>query len=685
MLQLFVMFLLVAGVAGVVNDSAPQVPRQASLLPGGGLDAIACIERRRPAIGVSIFPTANSVTNLRGVATRTMFPGYLSAATQSANSRPAVAHHLGKIPFVEVVWHYLYLLIAAFVLLLLLAGSIAYVLRLNRRLEQSKRSLQNEISKRRQDEQALRQSEGVLHTLHDLNSLHTLPLEGKIQALLSLGCNQFGMPVGILSKAVGDQYEVKEIVAPDDRIVQGKIFPISQTYCSKTLQDEGPVCFEHAAVSEWANHPAYRTHRLEAYFGIRIDVDGGVYGTLNFVSPEPRRRPFTDGDKEILKHMAQWIATEIQRQRAEAHIRKLSGALEHSADVVVIVSSTGIIEYVNPAFERITGYSREEAIGHSPDLLRSGLHGVEFYQRLWQTIQRGESFHDTFINRRKDGVLYYEEKTITPLKDAHGKVLHFVSTGKDVTQRRLAEEKARVHQAELAHVCRVSAMGEMAAAIAHELNQPLAAIVNYAQGGLHRLRAGDARLAELQYAFEHIAALGSQSGEIIRRTRGFLRKGEPQRTRAQINDIVLESIELANLEARQKDVTLRLKLASELPPVSADVIQIEQVVLNLVHNAIEAIDAASTPQREVTIQTTRGPANGVDVAVCDTGPGLPAGDTESIFDAFFTTKPDGMGMGLCISRSIIESYGEQLRAATNPEGGATFHFSLPALDEENVS
>jgi PAS domain S-box-containing protein len=380
--------------------------------------------------------------------------------------------------------------------------------------------------------------------------------------------------------------------------------------------------------------------------------------------------------------MAQWVGTEIQRQRAEAHIRKLSGALEHSADVVVIVSSKGIIEYVNPAFERITGFTREEAIGKSPGLLRSGLHGVEFYQRLWQTIRRGESFHDTFINRRKDGGLYYEEKTITPLKDANGKVLHFVSTGKDVTQRRLAEEKARVHQAELAHVCRVSAMGEMAAAIAHELNQPLAAIVNYAQGGLHRLRAGDARLPELQYALEHIASLGSQSGEIIRRTRGFLRKGEPQRTRADINDIVLESVELANLEARQKDVTLRLKLASELPPVSADVIQIEQVVLNLVHNAIEAIDAACMPRREVTIQTMRSLASSIDVMVCDTGPGLPANGAELIFDAFFTTKPDGMGMGLCISRSIIETYGEQLRAVSNPEGGATFHFSLPALEEE---
>lgn len=675
--QSLVMLLLLAGVSGVITDSATQVPREA-WGPPGGPDATACIEPPRPAIGLFTFPTACSVAHLRFPAAHVISPGYMPAATPSGYARRSVARYLGRIPFVEAVRHHVYWVTAALVLLLLLAGSTAYVLWHNRRLKKSRRSLESEISERRQAEQ-------TLHALHDLNSLFTLPFEGKIQALLALGCKQFGMPVGILSRVEGDRHEVVEIVTPGDTIGKGMVFPVSQSYCCRTLREEEPVGFENAAASEWATDPACRAHKLEAYFGIRIEVDGVVYGTLNYLSPEPRRQAFNEGDKEILKLMAQWVVTEIQRQRAEAHIRKLSGALEHSADVVAIVNCKGIVEYVNPAFEHITGYTREEAIGSNMNLLRSGQHGMEFYQRMWQTILQGESFRDTFINRRKDGALYYEEKTITPLKDARGNVLHYISTGKDVTQRRLAEEKARHHQAELAHVCRVSAVGEMAAAIAHELNQPLAAIVNYAQGGLHRLRTGDAGLAELQYALEHIAVLGSQSGEIIRRTRGFLRKGDPQRTRADINGIVQDSVELANLEARQKAVTLRLKLASELPPVSADVIQIEQVVLNLVHNAIQAIDAACTPQREVTIRTARSPSSGVDVMVSDTGPGLPVGDAERVFEPFFTTKPDGMGMGLCISRSIIETYGEQLRAMTNPEGGATFYFSLPAIEEVSVS
>jgi PAS domain S-box-containing protein len=576
-------------------------------------------------------------------------------------------------------------LLAGFAFMLLLAGATAYTVKLNFRLKASKDSLETEIIERKHAEQQLRRSAQTLRALHDITSMHDLSSADRIRALLTFGCKQFGLPVGMLSRVQSDRYEVVEVVAPDASIARGSIFPLGHTYCCNTLQSDEPLSFEHAAESKWQTHPAYDQRRLEAYLGIRVEVDGAVYGTLNFVSREPRTVMFTPSDRETLKLMALWVGSELERQYAEAEMRKLSGALAQTADAVTIVSLVGLIEYVNPAFEQITGYRRDEVIGRTPALLKSGRHGAEFYEKLWQTILNGQVFHATFTNQRKDGSLYYEEKSITPLKDAAGQVTCFVTTGKDVTRRMLAEERARHRQAEIAHVCRVSAMGEMATALAHELNQPLAAIVNYAQGSLHRLRAGDAKWGELQFALEHIAALGNQSGEIVRRTRGFLRKGDAQRTRADINGIVQDSVELANLMARQKAVTLRLKLANELPPVSADVIQIEQVVLNLVHNAIEAIDAARTPQREVTIQTARSPSNGVDVMVSDSGPGLPTGDFESIFEPFFTTKLGGMGMGLSISRSIIETYGEQLRAAANPEGGTTFYFSLPAAEEVNAS
>jgi len=585
-----------------------------------------------------------------------------------------------KVTVADIVHQYRGWVIAGIFFLLLLVGFAAYMSRLSYRLRLSKHFLESEIVERERAEQALRRSESTLRDLHDITATHVLPFAGKAQALLALGCEQFGMPVGILSRVEGENYEIVEVVPADGPIPKGCVFPLGQTYCCLTLQSSEPVSFEHAAASEWRTHPAYLQHKLEAYLGIRVQVEGEVYGTLNFVSTEPRAVVFTNSDREILKLMAQWTGHEIERNRAHAQMQKLSSALKQTADAVMIVNREGLIEYVNPAFEKITGYAVEEVFGKSPRILRSGRHGDEFYRRVWKTILQGEAFHDTFINRRKDGLLYYEEKTITPLKDEQGIVTHFVSTGKDVTERKLAEERTQQHRERIAHVGRITAMGEMTTTLAHELNQPLAAIVNYAQGCIHRLRNGAVNVDELLTALGHIASEGNRSGEIIRRLRDFLRKGKSLRVRADINHIVREAVELANLEARQKNIALQLELSDGMPLVLADAVQIEQVVLNLVHNAIEAIDEAQSQRREVIVQTSPDPRNGIEVTVRDTGPGLPLEDTNRLFEAFFTTKANGMGMGLSISRSIIEAHGDQLRATTNPGGGAIFHFALPVVE-----
>ena len=574
-----------------------------------------------------------------------------------------------KITVADVIHEYWSWLLVGMVFLILLGVFGMYTLRMNQRLRLSK--------------EALRRSESALRALHGITSQHHQSFEDKILALLALGCKQFRMPIGILSHVEGENYEIVEGEPPDGPVAKGSVFPIGDTYCVKTLQSAEPIGFEHAAQSEWSTHPAYDKCKLEAYLGIRVQVAGAVYGTLNFVSAEPRGVLFTNNDKEILKLMAQWLGSEIERQRAEAHSHKLSSALEQTADSVVITNRDGVLEYVNSAFQQITGYSREEICGKTTGILKSGKHSTPFYRQLWQTILQGETYHETIINRRKNGSLYYEEKTITPLKDACGGIVNFVATGKDITKRRLAEEHLREQQAQLAHACRVSAMGEMSTALAHELNQPLTTILNYAQGCLLRLHAGEVSRIDLLTALEHIAAQGRLSGEIIRRLRDFLRTGKSSlRTRADINDIVREAVDMAGLEVRRKEITLRLELSNDVPPVLVDTIQIEQVLLNLVHNAIEAIDVAQWPRRVVVIRTSRDPRNGVEVSVQDTGPGLPEGKGESIFEAFFTTKPGGMGMGLCISRSIIETHGHQLQAIHNPDGGAIFRFMLPAVEEE---
>ena len=384
-----------------------------------------------------------------------------------------------------------------------------------------------------------------------------------------------------------------------------------------------------------------------------------------------------------LKHSKRELEREVnERRRVQGELMKLSSALEQTADTVIITNRAGIIEYVNPAFEAVTGYSAREAIGRRPRFLKSGEHDDGFFQDMWRTILAGEVFHDLFINRRKDGSLVYEEKTITPLKNSDGEIVNFIATGKDVTEKRLAEQNSRQHQDYLAHVSRVSMMGEMASSIAHELNQPLAAIANYAQGCVRRLSSNDYRVGEIIAALQNISQQSKRSGEIIRRLRSFVAKGEPKRTRADINEIVQNAASLAYFEARKKGIILRLNLGENLPPVHADVIQIEQVILNLVRNAIEAMAKNLWNKRELRIHTWSLDNRTVEVAVWDTGHGLLPEDQKRVFDAFFTTKRDGMGMGLSISRSIIEAHGGSLTATNNQDQGATFKFSLPVLQEE---
>ena len=231
---------------------------------------------------------------------------------------------------------------------------------------------------------------------------------------------------------------------------------------------------------------------------------------------------------------------------------------------------------------------------------------------------------------------------------------------------------------------RVSTMGEMAAELAHELNQPLGAIVNFANGTLVRLRARGVD-PEIERAVAQIAAEGMRAGEIIRGIRDFVRQGAARREAADVNHLVRQAAHLLEAEARGHGIPLRLALDPALPAVEVDRIQVEQVVLNLVRNAIDAIVCARRGDDEVLVRTYRNDAGTIEVAVRDTGIGLPAENAARIFDAFFTTKRGGLGMGLSISRSIVEAHGGRLWAAGNRDRGMTFTFTLPLIDRRRVA
>lgn len=249
-----------------------------------------------------------------------------------------------------------------------------------------------------------------------------------------------------------------------------------------------------------------------------------------------------------------------------------------------------------------------------------------------------------------------------------------------VTERTLALEQAHAslnqHQAELAHALRLHTVGEMAAALAHEINQPLCAITNYAQGSVQRLRAGPVDPTTLRTAFEEIAREGLRAGDIIRGLRNLVQRETAVSDGVDVNALAADATRLLEPQARVHGVTLRLEPATMLPVLQADGTQVEQVMVNLMLNGIQAAAAASTGSREVVV-TTSVQDGAIEVAVRDTGRGFEPDQEERIFTPFFTTKTQGLGLGLAISRSIVECHGGRLWATSHPDVGATFRFSLP--------
>jgi C4-dicarboxylate-specific signal transduction histidine kinase len=250
----------------------------------------------------------------------------------------------------------------------------------------------------------------------------------------------------------------------------------------------------------------------------------------------------------------------------------------------------------------------------------------------------------------------------------------------EVAERKRAEDEARRHRNELAHFGRVSMIGEMATSLAHELNQPLTVISGCAQFCINSLRGRKRKPGQLLDAMEQTAEQANRANEVIRRVRGFVQKEEPERQLIDINEVIRGLADLLRTDAREHEAELRLELAEPMPLVTADPIQVQQVILNLAHNGIEAMDDCGPVSRYLSIHTS-GQSNGVvEVAVRDRGAGIPSDSLDHIFDPFFTTKPQGLGMGLSISRTIVEAHGGRLWATSDVSDGTAFHFTLPLTE-----
>jgi PAS domain S-box-containing protein len=517
----------------------------------------------------------------------------------------------------------------------------------------------------------------VLRSFHEISSDLELSLEEKLHRLLKLGCEQFGLPIAILSRVDGECFHIQDAVGDHSAYAVGSNKALDRTYCSTTVFTNEPVAFEHAGLTKWRNHPSYSESGMEAYIGVRVMVDGGLYGTLCFASPAPRSASFSSADLEVLKLMSQWVGNELQRERSEAHMRKLSSALEQAADTVMITDHDRRIEYVNPAFESLTGYSKADVIGHKTYFLRSGVHDEVFYQNLWQVIGNGGVYRGVLVNRKKDGSIFHEQKTISPLKDPQGRITHFIATGHDITDLVKAEELDRQHKADLAHVGRLSILGEMTSGLAHELNQPLCAITTYAQTCLRIIQAGDCKPDDVRYGLEQVVKQAELGGAIFQRLRNFARKGDLRAQRVDLREVIQESASFVRAELQQNQIKLTLDISRQLPAVMADPIQIEQVLLNLIRNSMDAVSQVEAGKRRINIKATRHARHSVKICLSDNGCGCPREVADRLFEPFFTTKATGLGIGLGISQSIIDAHGGRLWLAEKATQGATFCFVLP--------
>jgi PAS domain S-box-containing protein len=333
----------------------------------------------------------------------------------------------------------------------------------------------------------------------------------------------------------------------------------------------------------------------------------------------------------------------------------------------------------NRAWLEFTGRKREQELG---DGWRQGHHpdDVErFGKTSREAIDSRRPFTVEYRLRRADGAYRSIVVNGAPRLGADGGYLGYVGSAVDVTDMKQSEEALARGREDLAHAQRVATLGEMVATLAHEMNQPLAAILSNAQAAQRLLQAARLKRDIFAEGLQDIASDARRAGEIIRRLRALSRKEQAERRPVNLNEAIEDVTGLLRKDLEWKGVSLQLQLSGRLPPVLGDEVQLQQVVLNVVLNACEAMIGESKGPRELRIETSRDEAGQVVVSFRDTGVGVGEADLERIFDRFVSTKPDGLGMGLCISRSIIEAHGGRIWATRNQDRGLTIHGRLPPL------
>ena len=367
-------------------------------------------------------------------------------------------------------------------------------------------------------------------------------------------------------------------------------------------------------------------------------------------------------------------------RRAEEQLRPRSAAIEAMSSGCLVVDARTEempIVYANPGFLAMTGYELEEVLGVNCRFLQGSDTDPATRKEIRDALAGSGTFEGEILNYRKDGTPFWNHLRISPVRDSAGAVTHFVGIQTDVSKRREQEQDLGELRDELAHVARVATMGQLTGAIAHEINQPLTAIVSNALAGRRFLEAGEPDLVEVGEILGDMEADGRRAAEVMERTRALLERHETRVATVDLNGAITQVTALLHSEAVSRNIELELELDEDLPPARCDAVQMQQVLLNLILNGCEAMSDTPRNHRRLTVGTACD-GDMIRVSVRDRGSGFREADPEELFVPYYTDKENGLGMGLAISRSIVEAHGGRIWARQDPRRGATFLFTLPA-------
>ncbi|CAN7259806.1 PAS domain S-box protein [Phenylobacterium sp. LjRoot225] len=368
-------------------------------------------------------------------------------------------------------------------------------------------------------------------------------------------------------------------------------------------------------------------------------------------------------------------------EEREAHLQSI---LDTVPDAMIVIDDRGIMRSFSAAAERLFGWTAAEAIGRNVSTLMPTPYREQHDDYLDRYKATGErriiGIGRVVVGERRDGSTFPMELSVGEVR-SRGQRL-FTGFVRDLTERQTTERRLHDMQSELVHVSRLTALGEMASALAHELNQPLSAIANYVKGSERLLAVDPPDREKIKGALSSAAEQALRAGQIIRRLRDFVAKGEAERRIENLPKLLEEAGALAMIGAKERGVHLRFDIPRTIELVLADKVQVQQVVLNLMRNAIDAME--HSPRRELIVAARPAPDDMVEVTVSDSGPGIAPEIAETLFQPFMTTKETGMGVGLSISRTIVESHGGRIWAQPRKGGGTVFHFTLRAVRKEEL-